>query len=222
MADYQNIGTAFLAIQIPDGATASDLTSIQLKLGSDSGNYNSVTKTDGFLGAWISGQWMLVAFDFSTATTVGTPNWSAIDYIQVSFLTAGAFTNFHVGYLSMSLPSPAQILYQSAAIFLPTGTTSTLTTITADTDTITLTDAAYNIYIFESAVAILQNTGASASDASSIKINQILHGVRGRTGAIIELGLYDMYRGDNPSEEIRKTGTWYDTGMPYNNNSGWY
>ncbi len=216
MSNYEDVGVAFLAIQIPAGSTASNLTGISLKLGSSSGNYDLVSATQGFLGLWISGQWLLVAFDFSTSVSTGTPNWSAIQYAQVSLTTSGSFTSFHVGGLFMSLPSPAQILYQSAAIFLSTGTTSPLTSITANTDTIILTDAAYNLYLFESAMAILQNTGAGVSDASSIKLNQILHGVRARNGVMIEAGLYDMYRGDNPSQEIRMSGEWYSTELPYN------
>jgi len=215
VANYQGVGVAFLAIQIPQGATASNLTNLTLKLGSSSSNYDHVTVTQGFLGSWISGEWLVVSFDFSTSTSVGTPNWSAIQYVQVSAVVAGTFTNFRIGYLTMSLPTPAQILYQSSAIFLAVGSTSPTTAITANTDTIILNDAAYNIYLYESAQAILENTGAGASDATAIKINQKLHGVRARNGAIIESGLYDLYRGDNPSQEIRQLGTYYDTGYGY-------
>ncbi len=218
MANYEDVGVAFLAIQIPQGATASNLTSISLSLGSDSSDYDSVTSTQGFLGSWISGEWLLVAFDFSAATGTGTPNWSSIQYVQVSMVVAGAFTNFRVGGLFMSLPTPAQILFQSAAIFLAVGSTNPTTTITATTDTIILTDPAYNIFLFECAQSVLQNTGAGASDATSIKINQTLHGVRARNGVMIEAGLYDMYNGDNPSQEIRTLGVYYDTNLPYN---GW-
>lgn len=211
MADYEDVGVAFLAIEIPPGATASDLTSISLKLGSDGSNYDLVSETDGFLGAWVSGQFLLVAFDFSSSTSTGTPDWSAIDYVQVSLVAGANFTNFRVGGLFISLPSQAQILYQSAAIFLPSGSTSPLTVITAVSDTIILTDAAYNIYLFESALAVLQNVGASASDATTIKINRILDGNRD-TG---DIGLYARYRGDNPSQEIRTLGIWYSNELPY-------
>lgn len=215
LSTYEDVGVAFLAIMIPNGATATDLVTVSLKLGSSSSDYNLVTETTGFLGSWISGEWLIVAFDFASASEAGTPNWSQIDYVQVLLGTLTTMTNFRVGGLWMSFPTPAQILFQSSAIFLASGTTSPTTSITADTDTIILTDAAYNIYLFESASAILQNTGASASDATSIKINQILHGVRARNGVMIEAGLYDMYRGDNPSQEIRQTGSWYDPGASY-------
>jgi hypothetical protein len=213
MSSYEDVGVVFLAIQIPTGATATNLTNIELKLGSDGSNYDALTVTSGFLGSWVSGEWLLVAFDFSGATSTGTPNWASIQYVQVSLTVAGAFTNFRVGGLFMSLPTPAQILYQSAAIFLASGTTAPTVQITNTTDEIILTDPAYNIYLFESANAVLQNTGAGASDATTIKINQILHGFGE------QLGLYQIYRGDNPSQEIRTVGSWYDPGQGYDTNS---
>ncbi len=210
MATYEDVGTAFLAIQIPSGTTASNLTSISLKLGSDSTNYNEVAATSAFLGSWTSGDWLLVSFDFSSATQTGTPNWSAIDYVQVSVATSATITNFHVGGLFMSLPSSAQILYQSAAIFLPQGSTTALTTITADTDTIILNDAAYTIYEYEGASSICQQTGGTMGSAMVQTFSAILNG-QGDTP-----GLYARYIGDNPSEEIRFQGSWYDNSSSYN------
>lgn len=210
ISSYQGVGVAFLAIDIPSNVTASQLTSISLKLGSDSSDYNEVTSTQGFLGAWTVGNWLLVAFDFSIATTVGTPNWNAIAYESVIITTATTMVNFRIGGLWICQPSPAQILYQSAAIFLPVGATQTLTTITTNTDTIILNDAAYSIYEYESALSILQQTGGGASDGTMSQIESILNGARTRTGAIITEGLYDLYRGDNPSQALRLGGSYYD------------
>lgn len=213
MASYEDIGVAFLAIQIPTGATASNLTNISLKLGSDSTNYNSVTSINGFLGSWIAGEWLLVPFDFSTASQTGTPDWSTIDYVQVTLTVAGNFTNFHIGGLFMSLPSPAQILYQSAAIFLPTGSTVPLTTITADTDTIILNDPAYTLYEYEGASSICQQTGGTAGSAMIQTFKGILEG-QGN-----DIGLYARFRGDNPSQELRMVSNYYDNSPGYNQRS---
>lgn len=215
LSTYEDVGVAFLAIMIPAGATASNFTSISLRLGSSLASYDSVSNTTGFLGSWVAGQWLIVAFDFAGSTSTGTPDWTAIDYVQVRLAHTGTFTNFRVGGLWMSFPTPAQILYQSSAIFIASGTTTPATAITLDTDTIVLNDPAYNIYLQECALSVLQNTGAGASDATSIKINQMLHGIRSRNGAIIEPGLYGLFRGDNPSQEIRVTGSYYDNSSRY-------
>lgn len=215
LSSYQGVGIAFLAIEMPATATATNLTSITLRLGSSSGNYNSVTQTTGFLGAWQSNNWLLVAFDFSTASTTGTPNWSAISYVDVIFNTTGTITNFRVGGLWISQPSPAQILFQSAAIYLPQGSTVPLTTITADTDQILLTDPAYTIYEYESAISVCEQTGGSSGSGLIGGFQAKLNGARTRTGVVIDLGLYDLYRGDNPSEQLRKLGSYYDNGRRY-------
>ncbi len=210
MADYENVGVAFLAIEVPAGSDATDLTNISLKLGSDSGNYDSVTETEGFLGAWIAGQWLLVAFNFDGASSTGTPNWSSIQYVQVSLTAAASLSNFRVGGLFMSLPSPAQILYQSAAIYLPSGSSIALTTITDNTDSIILNNPAYTIYEYESALAVLQQTGGGAADSTVMRIDGILNG-KGN-----DIGLYPMFRGDNPSQELRMVGEYYSNDLPYN------
>lgn len=217
LSAYQGVGVGFLAIEIPDGTTASNLTSIECRIGTDSSNYYVTTETTGFLGAWTAGNWVLVAFDALSSVT-GTPDPTNITYIQARFTTGATITNFRVGGLWISSPTAAQICYQSSAIFLPSGSASTLTTITADTDTIILNEAAYLIYLYEGANSILQNTGAGASDATSIKNNLILDG-NGNT----DIGLYAHYRGDNPSQELRQTGSWYDNSQGYGGNypSNW-
>jgi len=206
IASYEDVGVAFLSIMIPPGATASNLTSISLRIGSDSSNYDTVTKTSGFLGSWVSGEWLLVAFDFAGATSTGTPVWSAIDYVQVTIAHTGTFTNFRVGGLFLAFPSQNQILYESAAIFKAVGATTLNQSITTDTDTIVLNDPAYSIYEYESALAILQQTGGGNGDPTMRMIGEILHG----NGS--KLGLYAHFRGDNPSQELRMAGNYYDSG----------
>lgn len=203
LSSYEDVGVAFLAIRIPDGATATNLTSISLKLGSNSTNYDIVTSTTGFLGSWTAGEWLLVAFDFAVSSSTGTPDWSAIDYVQVGFAHTGTFTNFRIGGLWISQPSPAQILYQSAAIF-KAGTATASTEITADTDTILLNDPAYTIYEYESAMSVLQQSGASEATGMMDTFKKILNGDGN------EMGLYKHFTGDNPSQELRTVGNYYD------------
>ncbi len=217
ISSYEDVGVAFLAIRIPDNSTPTDITSIQLKLGSDSGNYDSVIQTTGFIGSWVAGNWLLVAFDFSTATGTGTPNWGAITYVQVSITTLSSQTNFRVGGLWISQPSPNQIYYQSAAIFVPSGSNVAQNTISGVNDTIILNDPAYNIYLHECALAILQTTSGGMGDAMTERIESVLNGARARNGMVIQLGLYDLFKGKNPTESLNTTGNYYE-----DNNGGSY
>lgn len=212
LSNYQGVGTGFLAIQIPSGFDPANLTNITFNFGSDSSNYSSVSATQGFLGNWIANNWLLVAFDFSTATNTGTPNWSAMQYVNLAFTTTSGFTNFRTGGLFISLPSPAQILYQSSAVFIPTTTRIPQTTITSNDDTIIFSPAAYNIFRYEAALSVFQNTGGELGSALFETIASILNGARAKNGTVINAGLYDLYRGDNPSQEMRQVGSYYESG----------
>lgn len=206
LTDYDGVGVAFLAIQIPAGATASALTSIALKLGSSSTDYNSTSATEGFLGAWIANDWLLVALDFAGASETGNPDWDAIDYVQITFAHTSTFTNFRVGGLFIALPSANEIVFQSSAIFMASGA-SPSQSITDDNDTIILNDAAYTLLEHESAYTIaLQNAGGVATPLS-----ETLKGILHNPGT----GLYPLYRGDNPSGELRLIGSYYPEGYGY-------
>lgn len=205
LTTYQGVGVQFLAIETP---SATNLTSIEIRLGSDSANYYSVTQTAGFLGAWKTGEFLLVAFDLAGATSVGTPVITTMQYTRITINHAAALTNFRAGYFFMSLPSLHQLLYSTAAIFLVSGTLSN--NITDDNDQIVLSDPAYTLYEYESALTVALQQGGSLSSGLAQTLNQQLHGTRARNGAVIQLGLYDLYRAENPSEKIESVGNWYD------------
>lgn len=204
MANYEDVGVAFLAIQIPTGATAAQLTSIALRLGSSAAAYDEVTDTDGFLGAWTVGEWLLVALNFSGATSTGTPDWGAIDYVQVRIAHTATITNFRVGGLWMSLPSPNEILYQSNAIFLEDGTTTPSQSIEDANDQILLNDAAYVLFEYECAKVIAEQNAGGVVSPLLKWLTELLYSEQN--------GLYSKYRADNPSAELRTVGSWYDAG----------
>lgn len=206
-ASYQGVAMAFLAIDTP---SASNLSSIELRLGSDNANYVALTVTQGFLGAWSANDFSLVGFDLSQAVTTGSPNFSALKYIRVTCNSLATLINMRLGGLFMSLPSAHELLFQTAAIFLPVGTSTPLQTITGENDQILLADPAYNIYSYECADAVAMQNGGGLSSGIRAAISTILFGVRSRTGAVVQLGLYDLYRAANPSEVIETTGNWYD------------
>lgn len=212
LSSYTGIGVAFLAVYIP---SVANLTSITLRLGSSASDYYSVTSTSGFTGAWTENNWLLVPFDFSTASTTGTPDWTAVDYAQIIVDATGTQTNFHVGNLFISLPTPYQILYQSPSIFLATGAATPLPTITANTDEIILNTAPYNIYLYEAAYAVLENMSGDVANKTFEKISARL-GINPVSGEVIG-GLYKPYMADNPSEQIRQFNTYY----PARNNWWW-
>jgi len=200
LTSYKNVGVAFLALRVPTGAS---LSSIELRLGSSSANFYTVTVTQGFLGAWPDAEYTLVAFNLATATTYGTPDITKITHINLRFTYTANLTNVNAGKLFLSLPFPHQLIYETAAVFLQSGVLSS--TITDDTDQITLNDAAYLIYIYECAMTIAVQSGGGLSSNLVQIFQQTLGGIPGKP-----LGLYDYYRADNPSQINKMIGNYYD------------
>lgn len=200
LTDYSGVGVVFLALEMPD---ANHITSVALRLGSDNSNYYSVTNTESTLGAFVAGEFMLIPFDLSTATTTLSPDITAIDYAGIYINYDGtAQTNVRVGGLWISLPTPAQILYSTAGLFKVGDVVSN--SITANTDEIILNDSAYTIYEYECALQILQQTGGTSTDAMTQRLDAILN------GDSRQIGLYNAYRSENPSETLRSSGSYYD------------
>ena len=207
LTDYDGVGVIFLAIDTP---SSTDLSSIEVRLGSSSSAYSSLTKTEGFLGAWQADKYLLVAFDLAAASKTGTPNFAAIDYIRVTMTHGATITNMRLGEIFIALPSPFEMIFQSSAIFLRASDNTLAVKIQSVNDQIVLNEAAYNIFEHECAYTIAFQNGGNLSEGVLKVLNETLHGIRGRNGAVVQLGLYDMYRADNPSQEIRSMGTYYD------------
>lgn len=201
LTGYQGQGVCFLAVYTPTGA---DFSSFGVRLGSDSANYYEVTNTSGFLGSFQSGEFQLVALDLSLATTVGTPDITKIDYLRaIANYNGNPQTNVRFGNLWISQPCPSQILFQTAAIFLAAGA-SPSASIVDDNDSIVLNDPAYTLLEYESAIEVLIQSGGTLGSPMHQMINAKLHGSGN------DIGLYAHYSGDNPSEELRTVGSWYD------------
>lgn len=212
LSTYKGVAVGFLAIRTP---SAANLISIELRIGSSATKYTTLTASQGFLGAWQAGNWLLVAFDLSLATDVSTPDWTAITYAQV-LVTAGAtLTNFYVGGLWLSLPSPNEIIFQTDAIWVASG--SLVQTIpgnpitgTGDSTQIVLSDPAYTILEHEAAIEVAFQNGGNAASSVIATLKEKLFGVRARNGMMVRQGLYDLYTFHNPSQETPQVGNWYD------------
>lgn len=204
LTTYQGVGVNFLAVRLP---SIDNLTSIELRLGSSASAYYAVTATQGFIGAWVVDDYLLIAFDLALASTVGSPTITAMDYVRISFAHTATMTNVRVGDLFIALPVPYELLFRTAAIFLDDGEPTA--TITSPQNEIVLNDAAYNIYSYECAKTILlQNAGSLASPLIKT-FNEELFGIKNGAGGIIKPGLYDLFAVANPSEEIRTIGNYY-------------
>ncbi len=207
LTDYRGVGVVFLAFRTP---SAANLTSFSIKLGSSSANYYQVSSvTTGFLGAWVANDWLLVALDLATATTVGTPVVTAITYCQISIAHAATLTNFYVGDLFIALPSPCNLLFSTAAFFQVSGGNASRT-ITNNNDSVLLTDEAFALYEVKCALLVASGKGGTLASGLVSTLDQKLNGVRGYRGLLIQPGLLDLYRANNPAQRLRTINNYYD------------
>ena len=197
----QYIGTAvvFVEVYLP---TASNFTSIGVRLGSDASNYYEMSNTTGFLGAWTSGEFITIALDTASATTTGTPVTTAMDYLQVFWNYDGtAQTNVRLGSVMIALPTLCEMIFQSAAIFMASGMNPSRT-IATNNDEILLNDASYTILEHLGALEVAKQISGGASTPFIDQENRFLFDPIN--------GVITLYRADNPSQEVRTVGSWYD------------
>lgn len=200
LTSYQGVGVCFMAIETPSGA---DLSTIELRIGSDATNYYQSIQSEGFLGVWQSDTWTLIAFNLASATTVLSPNIAAIDYVQVRMTTTNTLLNFRLGGLWVSMPSLNEIIYQTAAIFKNSAGVLSQE-IGSDNDLIILNDAAFSILELESAKTIaLQQGGGQYTDQIKGFDNILLDNNS-------QQGLYSRYTANNPSAQLRTIDTYYE------------
>jgi hypothetical protein len=200
MTKYEGVGVVFVAARIPN---ATAITSIGVRLGSSSAAYFDVSNTAGFLGAWKVGEWTIIALDLASATETGTVDITNVDYLRVYVDYDGnALSNVYIGGVWVSLPTPCEMLFYSSAIFLDSNGALSKT-ITSDNDQIVLNDAAYTLLEYETALTCLLQNGGGIAEGLGQTYHLKLHG-DGK-----DLGLYSLYRADNPSEEVRQVGNWY-------------
>lgn len=169
--DFNNNSTLFFWVYLP---TASAFTSLALRVGSSAGNYYSQTNiTTDFMGNPFANGWVLLSVPFTSMAVTGTPNLTAINYLQVTFNYGGGA---QVGVLINQFYSRVGILfnmeYYSKYLFRD-GTTGVFKEkVTADTDIINLDTDGYNLFLFASgaeATQQMQGLDALFYDASDFE-----------------------------------------------------
>lgn len=82
LTDYIATGFAFIDLKPPNTNTVA-ITSVAVRIGSDASNYYLLTATTRFRGDSILSGFGPIGFDWSTKTTVGSPDVTALDYLQI-------------------------------------------------------------------------------------------------------------------------------------------
>lgn len=144
--------------------TASNFTSVNIRFGSDSSNYWNTTSTTTQSGGSFQNGWNLISVNWSTATKVGSPDSSAIDYVRVTFsYNSTAMSGVKINGFKSILGKLMEIEYYSKYLFRDVTTGIFCESITADTNLINLDTETYNGYLYLVALyAVQQSLGEDA------------------------------------------------------------
>lgn len=195
LSTHTNKSSFFLEVYWPD---ASIISSIKLRVGSDSSNYYEITGSVHF-GSARTG-WNLYRFDWDGVSDAGTTDEANTDYVRYEITTTSADTDIRIGALTSKLPYPREVVYYSSYLFRNTGNTSWLAVPTADTDILNLDVDAETIFFYECCYIIASDM---QREDEKEKYQRMLYGDSSRSG------LYADYKTDKPSEAIRPQTRYY-------------
>lgn len=150
----------FVWIYVPD---ADDLTSVNLRFGSSSTAYYSLTVTQNQSTAFVDG-WNLCEFPWVDTSTTGSPNSSAISYARVTLNLTASATGCLVNGLNSVLGSILSYSYYSKYLFRDAITGAFQETVTDDSNLINLDTESYNLlFNLVAFMAVQQQQGLDSS-----------------------------------------------------------
>ncbi len=192
---FLNFATWFLWTFLPQ---ASVFSSVELRFGSSSGNYYHVSTTvTQALTAFQNG-WNLLAYLWSNAAVVGSPNPAAIDYLRVTWTYDGtAQTGVLLNDITSRLGQIMEYVYYSQYLFRSIGGVFQ-ETVLDDSDLINLNVDSYNLLLNQ--LAYLTAQQLQGIDASFFDANFFLQNYK--EGIIKYQALYK-------SEVQKPTNTYY-------------
>ena len=162
LTDHELQGQVFVYVYLP---TASAITSVSLAWGSSNANYWTGTKTLDYYGNAFQNGWNLIGVNWSTATKVGTPDVTLVNYAKVTIL---ANTTNQYGIRMDNIVSQLGVLmnleYYSKYMFRDAITGAFQESITDDSNIINLDTETRNLlFLLVGQYAVQQIQGLDAA-----------------------------------------------------------
>lgn len=146
LSAYVNQSSFFVWVYIP---TAANLTSVNLRWGTNSSNYYDETVTQTQQGTSFVNGWNLCQFPWNTATATGSPTITSIKYARVTLnLTAGA-TAVKVNGINSILGTILSYSFYSKFLFRDAITGAYQETVTDDSNLINLDTESFNLLTYQ-------------------------------------------------------------------------
>lgn len=160
LSDDVHQGSFFSWVYVPVG---SNLTSVNLRIGSSASNYYTLTVTQNQQSVSFVNGWNQCEFDWASMTTVGSPDASALTYSRVTLNLAANATACKVNGLDWILGTILSYEYYSKYLFRDALTGAFQETVDDDSNLINLDTDSYNLlFNLVAAYAVQQQQGADA------------------------------------------------------------
>jgi hypothetical protein len=195
-----NVGqsTVFVWVYLPNGSAYTGFT---LKWGSSISDYYTKTVTTNQQGLAFYDGWNLLAFEYATATTVGSPNVKAVSYLDLQFAYDSVA---QIGVMISQFTSTAgyiyQLMYYSKYMFrnaISGAFEETVSDVTDNGNLINLDTESYNLMF----------------NKTAFYTTQVLQGADSDYDATFWSSEYDKslkrYRALNPSMRLMKAEPYY-------------
>ncbi len=143
LSNVENQSSLFTWVYVPTG---SSLTSVTLFWGSSTSDYWSKTVSLNQQGVAFQNGWNLCQFDWATATPVGSPDSTAINYLSVRPVVSSNQVGCKIDYTASILGTVLEYEYYSKYLFRDVTTGAFQETVTADSNLINLDTESYNVF----------------------------------------------------------------------------
>lgn len=177
LSAYLNQSSFFVWVYVPTG---TQLTSVNLRIGSSSADYYTATVTLNQQGVAFVNGWNLCQFNWASMTTTGTPDSSALDYVRVTTTMTGTNTAVKVNGINSILGTILNYSYYSKYLFRNVTTGAFQETVLDDSDLINLDTESYNLLFYQ--VQYLASQQQQGKDAiaydGSFALKQYTEGVQ--------------------------------------------
>lgn len=198
LTSYINVGTGFLWVYLPTGAS---VTSINVRWGTDSSNYYNYSATTAQQGTAFVNGWNLIALPWVSATKVGSPTATSYKYTRVTLSYNSTLqTGVKICNLVFTLGYYFDIQYYSKYLFRDPSTNAfqeNVTDVNDNTKLINLDTESYNLLFNKCAFFVAQTLqGADASYDADYWQTEYVNALQ-------------RYRAQNPSEAKNKRETYY-------------
>jgi len=150
LTSYLGLGRARFWVYLP---SVTEFTSVELRWGSSSSDYYSAVATTNIDGSPLVSGLNHIEIDWADATSTGSPDVSAVDYLAIKLNYTASFTDqtaVRVEGIKMFLPMPVRIVYYSSYVSQTTSGTFQPDLTATSSDEILLPRRFKNLLVLES------------------------------------------------------------------------